>query len=214
MTAEKGLDSCFHTSSPFPQQPEPNTNNTTQHKPRKQKATVELVVERSAAPELFNIQIDDDVEVGPFEGGGLDLRTPGLLAAFRFPTVVIFASGAAGIAAARALLESPPDVAGLALPLRRDVVVYYWVRGRGERKEEGGQGKGERKGGRLEAGGRVQTFNLESGSITTVPNTTRPQTPQPKPKPWRTDRCPTRRRRSSASALPRGAPSSGPCASS
>jgi hypothetical protein len=46
----------------------------------------------------------------------------------RFPTVVMFVSGPAGAAAARALLESPPDVADLALELRGDVVVYYSVR--------------------------------------------------------------------------------------
>lgn len=37
-------------------------------------------------------------------------------------------SGPGGIASARALLESPPDVADLALGLRTDVVVYYHVR--------------------------------------------------------------------------------------
>lgn len=46
----------------------------------------------------------------------------------RFPTLALFVCGTAGIAAARALLEAPPDVAGLALALRGDVVVYYTVR--------------------------------------------------------------------------------------
>lgn len=39
----------------------------------------------------------------------------------------MFVSGAAGIAAARALIESPDDVAYLAPGLRQDVVVYYSV---------------------------------------------------------------------------------------
>jgi hypothetical protein len=47
----------------------------------------------------------------------------------RYPTLVLFVSGAEGIAAARALIESPTDVADLAIPLRQDVVVYYSVSG-------------------------------------------------------------------------------------
>jgi hypothetical protein len=42
--------------------------------------------------------------------------------------VVLFVSNPAGIAAAAALLESPPDIAGLSPELRADVVVYYAVR--------------------------------------------------------------------------------------
>ena len=92
---------------------------------------VEVVVSSSEAPELYGIQVDDALEAGPFEGTGLDLRSSGVLAAFRFPTVVLLVSGTAGIATARALIESPPDTADLALPLRGDVVVYYQVLGRG-----------------------------------------------------------------------------------
>lgn len=40
---------------------------------------------------------------------------------------MLFVANPAGIAAARALLESPPDVADLALELRADTVVYYSV---------------------------------------------------------------------------------------
>lgn len=90
-------------------------------------ADIEIVVGEREAPDLFRVDLDDSIEVGPFEGAGLDLRTTGIMAPFRFPTIVMFVSGPAGISAARALIESPNDVADLALALRADLVVYYHV---------------------------------------------------------------------------------------
>lgn len=46
-------------------------------------AEVDLIVEQGRCPDLYNIQLDDAIEVGPFEGSGLDMRTAGVLAAFR-----------------------------------------------------------------------------------------------------------------------------------
>ncbi|KAI8463094.1 MAG: hypothetical protein J3K34DRAFT_445306 [Monoraphidium minutum] len=90
-------------------------------------AEVEVIVSERGQPELYRVQLDDAIEVGPFQGSGLDLRSSGIMAAFRFPTLVLFVSNPAGIAAAAALIESPPDTANLAPGLRSDVVVYYWV---------------------------------------------------------------------------------------
>lgn len=44
---------------------------------------MDLIVEQGRCPDLYNIQLDDAIEVGPFEGSGLDMRTAGVLAAFR-----------------------------------------------------------------------------------------------------------------------------------
>ncbi|KIZ07524.1 hypothetical protein MNEG_0437 [Monoraphidium neglectum] len=90
-------------------------------------AEVEIVVSQKGEPDLFNVQLDDAIEVGPFDSTGVDLRSSGVMAPFRFPTVVMFVSGPAGIASARALIESPPDTANLAPGLRQDIVVYYSV---------------------------------------------------------------------------------------
>lgn len=44
---------------------------------------VEVVVTEKGEPELYNVQLDDALEVGPFSGSGLDLRSSGAVAAFR-----------------------------------------------------------------------------------------------------------------------------------
>ncbi|KAF8056346.1 psmg3 [Scenedesmus sp. PABB004] len=88
-------------------------------------AEVSLLVNSKEAPEVYALGPDDIVSVGPFEGAGLDLRSSGVIGAFRFPTVVIFASGS-GIATAAALLESPVGSSThLAPALRSDVRLYY-----------------------------------------------------------------------------------------
>lgn len=84
------------------------------------------LVSREAAPDLWAVEADDVVEVGPFRGNGLDLKGSGVLALFRFPTVVLFVSGA-GIANAKALLESTADIANLFPKMRKDIRVYYKV---------------------------------------------------------------------------------------
>jgi hypothetical protein len=44
---------------------------------------LEVVVETGSAPELYAVALDDALEVGPFQGGGLNLREAGVLGAFR-----------------------------------------------------------------------------------------------------------------------------------
>ena len=56
----------------------------------------------------------------------MDLRGP-LVAMYQFPTIVIFCEGA-GIATAKALLETQPPEGGLNFPYREDVRMYYRVR--------------------------------------------------------------------------------------
>lgn len=87
-------------------------------------AELHLLVTKDEAPELYNMEEGQTVEVGPFSGTGLDLRGSALLAIYRFPTVVLFVEGA-GIAHARALVESSADVANLNLKFRTDVRMYY-----------------------------------------------------------------------------------------
>ncbi len=60
------------------------------------------------------------------QGGGLNLRPVQPL--YVYPTIVLFASGA-GIAAARAVIESEEDDGGLCFPRREHVVLYYRVCG-------------------------------------------------------------------------------------
>jgi hypothetical protein len=138
-----------------------------------------VLVDKEAAPEVYNMRPEDMISVGPFEGTGLDTRSSGVLGMFRwvcpqssgnlapssasltgtcpcglivargpahpcallcadtttthptcvllrFPTVVIFAAGTAGIAAASALISSPQGVSTCVSPkLRSDVRLYY-----------------------------------------------------------------------------------------
>jgi len=96
----------------------------TAREPLSVKAEVHLLVGEREAPELYHAEEDLDVEVGPFTGGGLDLKGSGVMAVYRYPTVVMFVSGR-GIATARSLLECSNDVANLSAHLRSDVRVYY-----------------------------------------------------------------------------------------
>ncbi|KAL4855062.1 Fruit protein [Chlorella vulgaris] len=82
-----------------------------------------LYVREEEQPELYKMTAEDGVEVGPFTGGGLQLRGP-ISAVFLFPTIVMFVEGA-GIAAAKALIEAGTDQAGLGLRRRQDVRMYY-----------------------------------------------------------------------------------------
>ncbi len=45
------------------------------------------MVTRKEAPELYNAGPDDVVEVGPFQGTGLDLRSSPIMAIYAYPTV-------------------------------------------------------------------------------------------------------------------------------
>ena len=46
-----------------------------------------LLVPKAEAPEVYALAEDDVVEVGPFTGTGLNLRSSGVMAIYRFPTV-------------------------------------------------------------------------------------------------------------------------------
>ncbi|GLC56391.1 hypothetical protein PLESTB_001099800 [Pleodorina starrii] len=88
------------------------------------KTELTVLVTRKEAPEVYNAGPDDVVEVGPFVGTGMDLRSSPLMAMYACPTVVMFVSGR-GIATCMSLLESTSDVPNLSLEFRKDVRVYY-----------------------------------------------------------------------------------------
>lgn len=46
-------------------------------------AEVHLLVSNEEAPDIYAMTEEDSIEVGPFVGAGLDLRSSGLLAIFR-----------------------------------------------------------------------------------------------------------------------------------
>jgi hypothetical protein len=99
-----------------------NETKTTRE-PETATARVQLWVTEADAPDLWAATPGETLlELGPFEGTGVDLKE--VAGAFAFPTVVLFVSGE-GVAPARALLAAAPDAGGLVLNLRRDVVVYY-----------------------------------------------------------------------------------------
>lgn len=83
-----------------------------------------VLLSRQEAPEVWDLEVGDAVEVGPFVGAGLDLRSSAVCAIYRYPTVVMFVTGA-GIATAKALLESDTSVPNLGLNFRDDVRMYY-----------------------------------------------------------------------------------------
>lgn len=89
-------------------------------------AEVELLVTKEDCPDLYVMDADDSVELGPFKGAGLDIKASALVAIYRFPTIVMFVSGK-GIAHARALVRAPSDVANLSIGFRKDVRMYYKV---------------------------------------------------------------------------------------
>ena len=78
-------------------------------------------VEARAFPAAFALQPGDIVHLGHFAGAGMDLRA--LQGIHRYPTLLIFARGAVGQAAARALLEAG-ETGGLTLQNRKAVHVY------------------------------------------------------------------------------------------
>lgn len=86
-------------------------------------ARLTLLVREGEAPEVWGMAEDDLVELGAFQGTGMDLRGP-IIGIYTYPTIVIFCEGL-GIAAARALIEARPEVGGLNFGLRTDVRMYY-----------------------------------------------------------------------------------------
>eukprot|EP00897_Mesotaenium_endlicherianum_P000279 jgi/Mesen1/10251/ME000774S09584 len=84
------------------------------------RAPLDLHVVKSSAPNLYNLKAGDKVEVGSFDDKGMDFRS--ILFIARFPTMLVFASGA-GLPVARALIESK-DVSTLYFHMREDVRLY------------------------------------------------------------------------------------------
>lgn len=89
-------------------------------------ARLHCLVSKEEAPDVYNMDITDMLEVGPFVGSGVDMRAGGLMSVYRYPTIVMFVAGS-GIATARALLTATADVPNLSPGLRKDVRVYYKV---------------------------------------------------------------------------------------
>eukprot|EP00210_Caulerpa_lentillifera_P003269 g3120.t1 len=87
------------------------------------KTQLDVLVTKESAPDLFTIEEDTVLEVGPFKGGGINLRQSAL-GIYRYPTVVIFAEGL-GIGTARALIEATHDIPNLSLQFREDARLYY-----------------------------------------------------------------------------------------
>eukprot|EP01023_Acetabularia_acetabulum_P021540 TRINITY_DN2131_c0_g1_i1.p2 TRINITY_DN2131_c0_g1~~TRINITY_DN2131_c0_g1_i1.p2 ORF type:complete len:346 (-),score=78.77 TRINITY_DN2131_c0_g1_i1:131-1168(-) len=73
--------------------------------------------------DTWKLSDGDLIEVGPFEGTGLNLRTP-IMSIFAYPTLVMFVSGK-GIASLKALIECSSDITSLSLSHRETVRVYY-----------------------------------------------------------------------------------------
>ena len=90
------------------------------------KAELVLVVEESAATDLYRSTEGDLLELGPFVGGGIDLKGP-MAVIFLYTTVVIFVETPEGLATARALVSASSDVGGLSFKIRNDVRMYYRV---------------------------------------------------------------------------------------
>ncbi|XP_002967932.2 uncharacterized protein LOC9633104 [Selaginella moellendorffii] len=87
------------------------------------KSPLQLHVTESEAPEFYGLKQGDEIELGPLDSSGMDLRP--VLFITQYPTLLIFAQGK-GIAAAKALIETKDaDVSSLNLRLRRDVRLFY-----------------------------------------------------------------------------------------
>jgi len=84
---------------------------------------LQLLVPDGEAQDLVGASAADTVEIGPFKGTGLNLRTP-IINVFGYRTVIIMAEGTA-IATAKALIEAGSCVCGLNLAFRESVRLYY-----------------------------------------------------------------------------------------
>lgn len=87
------------------------------------KTELELLVPEGGTPELYELNEDTTVEVGPFKGNGINLRGP-IAAIYGYPTVVMFCEGT-GIATAKSIIECPTDIVSLNLLYRKNVRLYY-----------------------------------------------------------------------------------------
>ncbi|KAI5084333.1 hypothetical protein GOP47_0000502 [Adiantum capillus-veneris] len=88
------------------------------------KHPLELLVYEAETPQVFSLKEGDEVELGPFNFDGLDLRPVMFLT--RYPTLLFFASGK-GIAIAKAIIEARDnDVGSMNLGRRVDIRLFYW----------------------------------------------------------------------------------------
>jgi hypothetical protein len=54
------------------------------------KGRLHLVVTKSEAPDVFALGPDDSLELGPFKGNGVDLRSSPIAGIYRYPTVCCY----------------------------------------------------------------------------------------------------------------------------
>lgn len=60
-----------------------NEVKITKPEPASVLAELHLMVTKEEAPDVYNLAVDDALEVGPFVGAGIDLRSSGLMAIYR-----------------------------------------------------------------------------------------------------------------------------------
>ncbi|KAK9795189.1 hypothetical protein WJX73_000070 [Symbiochloris irregularis] len=82
-----------------------------------------LVPKKDDLLDAWNVQDDSSIEIGPFQGAGMNLRGP-IRSIWAYPTLVIFVEGL-GIGTARSLVEADVEVGALNLSLRQEVRMYY-----------------------------------------------------------------------------------------
>eukprot|EP00250_Pteridium_aquilinum_P008148 c17716_g1_i1 orf=362-1498(-) len=88
------------------------------------KHPLDLLVYESETPRVFALKEGDQLELGPFDYSGLDLRP--ILFLTRYPTILFFASGK-GISVAKAIIETKDaDVGSMTLGMREDIRLFYW----------------------------------------------------------------------------------------
>lgn len=88
------------------------------------KHPLELLVYEAETPQVFSLKEGDELEHGPFDLTGLDLRP--IMFLTRYPTILFFASGK-GIAIAKAFIEaSDNDTGSMNLGMRQDIRLFYW----------------------------------------------------------------------------------------
>ncbi|MCO5594411.1 hypothetical protein L7F22_048441 [Adiantum nelumboides] len=88
------------------------------------KHPLELLVYKAETPQIFSLKEGDEVELGPFDFSGLDLRP--IMFLTRYPTILFFASGK-GIGVAKAIIEARDnDLGSMNLGRRQDIRLFYW----------------------------------------------------------------------------------------
>ncbi len=66
--------------------------------PHSLQAHVDVLAGEREAPDVYHLEEGEEVDSGPFQGTGLDLRSTGIMAIYRFPTVSVIMSEMRGSA--------------------------------------------------------------------------------------------------------------------